>query len=82
MVLMIFEIRMASKLGTIDKRLAPSPDKYNLEKHMSVTTSGFRWAIGKEKRSVLGHRSVSPRPGTYVFKSMCFDVEKPKFYIG
>lgn len=73
---------MASKLGTIDKRLSPSPDKYNLDKHMSITTSGSKWVIGKEKRSSMVNKSVSPGPGTYVHRSMCFDIEKPKFYVG
>ena len=73
---------MASKLQKIDKRQSPSPDKYNLDKHMSITTSGFQWAIGKGKRSTLGGKSVSPGPGTYIHKSMCFDIEKPKFYVG
>ena len=73
---------MAAKLHSIDKRVSPSPDKYNLDKHMSITQSGQKWVIGKEKRSTLGGKTVSPGPGTYVHRSMCFDIEKPKFYIG
>ena len=73
---------MASKLHKIDKRLSPSPDKYDMANHMSITQSGFKWAIGKEKRSSMAAKSVSPGPGTYVHKSMCFDIEKPKFYVG
>lgn len=49
---------------------------------MSITQSGFKWVIGKEKRSSMAAKSVSPGPGTYVHKSVCFDIEKPKFYIG
>lgn len=77
-----FNSSMAAKLNKIDKRVSPSPDKYNLDKHMSITQSGQKWVIGKEKRSEMAAKSISPGPGTYVHKSMCFDIEKPKFYIG
>ena len=30
----------------------------------------------------IANKSISPGPGTYVQRSMCFDIEKPKFYIG
>ena len=30
----------------------------------------------------MGRISFSPGPVSYVHKSMCFDIEKPKFHVG
>lgn len=30
----------------------------------------------------MSKSTVSPGPGSYVHKSVCFDVEKPKFHVG
>lgn len=38
--------------------------------------------FGTEKRSNLAKGSISPGPGNYVHKSVCFDIEKPKFHVG
>lgn len=39
--------------------------------------------FGSEKRSnIAGRNTFSPGPGTYVHKSVCFDIEKPKFHVG
>jgi hypothetical protein len=73
---------MGGKLNKIDKRMSPSPDKYELINHMSITQSGSKWGFGTEKRSEIAKHVVSPGPGAYKHRSVCFDMEKPRFHVG
>ena len=49
---------------------------------MSVTNSGFKWGFGSERRKDIAKNILSPGPGTYNKKSVCFDTEKPRFHVG
>lgn len=49
---------------------------------MSITQSGSKWGFGTERRSNLARNVLSPGPGTYVHRSACFDIEKPRFHVG
>ena len=73
---------MGAKLKNIDKRFSPSPDNYQLQNHLSITQSGSKWGFGTEKRSDLARKTVSPGPGTYTHRSVCFESEKPRFHVG
>lgn len=73
---------MGAKLNKIDKRMSPSPDRYELQHHMSITQSGAKWGFGTEKRSDIAKHVQAPGPGAYKHKSVCFDSEKPRFHVG
>jgi len=73
---------MGAKLNKIDKRLSPSPDRYELQQHMSITKSGAMYGFGTEKRKGIVKNMPTPGPGTYKNKSVCFETEKPRFHVG
>ena len=72
---------MGSKLMTIDKRLSPPPDKYDITQHC-IGNHSSKFGFGSEKRASINKKSISPGPGAYVFKSKAFEIEKPRFFMG
>ena len=47
-----------------------------------VGNNSTKWGFGSEVRKGLISKSLSPGPGAYTTKSMSFDIEKPKFFMG
>ena len=44
--------------------------------------NGNKWGFGSEVRKGLTSKSLSPGPGAYTTKSVAFDIEKPRFFMG
>ena len=72
---------MGSKIVDVDKRYSPSPNAYELKGHL-IGSNSTKWGFGSEVRKPLNGKSLSPGPGAYTTKSMSFDIEKPKFFMG
>ena len=72
---------MGSKIVDVDKRYSPSPNAYDLKGHL-IGNNSSKWGFGSEVRKPLNSKSLSPGPGAYQTKSMSFDIEKPKFFMG
>jgi hypothetical protein len=73
---------MGSKINTVDKRFSPSPDAYEITQH-TIGKNSSKWGFGSEMRKgVANAKSISPGPGAYVHKSMAFEIDKPKFFMG
>lgn len=72
---------MGAKIGVIDKRFSPSPGAYEITQH-TIGKNGSKWGFGSEIRKGVASKSISPGPGAYVTKSMAFQLEKPKFFMG
>lgn len=72
---------MGHKIQEVDKRYSPSPSAYNLTRH-TIGNNGNKWGFGSEVRKGLMSKSLSPGPGAYTTKSVAFDIEKPRFFMG
>ena len=72
---------MGAKITDIDKRQSPSPSAYDLKGHL-IGNNSSKWAFGSEVRKGMNSKSLSPGPGAYTTKSMSFDIEKPRFFMG
>ena len=72
---------MGQKIQEVDKRYSPSPSAYNLTMH-SIGNNGNKWGFGSEVRKGLMSKSLSPGPGAYTTKSVAFNIEKPRFFMG
>ena len=72
---------MGAKIKDVDKRYSPSPQAYDLKQH-TIGNNSTKWGFGTEKRKDISTKSLSPGPGAYTTKSMSFDIEKPKFFMG
>ena len=72
---------MGAKITDVDKRYSPSPQAYDIKGHQ-IGNNSTKWGFGSEVRKGLNSKSLSPGPGAYSTKSMSFDIEKPKFFMG
>lgn len=72
---------MGAKLTTVDKRVGPPPDTYNINQHC-IGNNSSKYGFGTEKRKNIAGKSISPGPGAYLHKSTAFNIEKPRFFMG
>ena len=72
---------MGTKLTTVDKRVGPPPDTYEINQHF-IGKNSSKFGFGSEKRAAINAKSISPGPGAYVHKSKAFNIEKPRFFMG
>mgnify|MGYP006893279912 CR=1 FL=1 len=41
-----------------------------------------KWGFGSERRADMASTAYSPGPGNYAIKSVAFELEKPRFFMG
>ena len=63
------------------RRDGPAPCTYDLEQY-SIGKGSQSAKIGTEKRIKRYSISFAPGPGAYVTRSLAFEYEKPRFYMG
>lgn len=56
---------MGAKLITVDKRVGPPPDTYDINQHC-IGKNSSKFGFGSEVRRSIGGKSLSPGPGAYV----------------
>jgi len=62
---------MGTKLTTVDKRLSPAPDHYDINQHC-IGNHSSKFGFGSEVRASINKKSISPGPGAYVHRSKAF----------
>ena len=67
--------------GTEKNKFTPSPSHYDLEQY-SIGKQSLKYGFGTEMRKTTQIKSISPGPGAYNSKSMAFEMEKPRFFMG
>lgn len=56
---------MGAKLITVDKRVGPPPNTYEINQHF-IGKNSSKYGFGSEIRKNIAGKSISPGPGAYV----------------
>lgn len=83
--ILTYAFSMGLKLDRLGgKKVGPDPCAYNVNNYNIGRGCANKWSFGSPSKSTSKKpsTSMSPGPGAYVTKSMCFDYQNPKFYLG